>query len=193
MNENLTKTCSKNFPDINEFSKTYKYWYPKGHIMQVEVSGHRSKKFKNFCARAVEYYAGLLLPKRKLKNLYIEISFKKKLDGDSDGYCFDHGKDGKYHDFEIEVAKGKSVRETLMTIGHEMVHLKQFVMGELKDGVVPATTSVWKGKIVNEKKVSYWDLPWEIEAFGRERGLYHRFVVEEKLDKNKDFLAQIVK
>ena len=177
---------------MDDFSETYKYWYPKGHLMQVEVRGHKSKKFKQFCARAVEYYAGLLLTRAKAKNLYVEINFKKKLDDDSDGYCFDHGKDGKYRDFEIEVAKGKSVRETLMTIAHEMVHLKQFVMGELKDGVVPATTSVWKGKIVNERKVSYWDLPWEIEAFGRERGLYHRFVVNEGREKDKEFLASIV-
>lgn len=160
--------------------------------MQVEVKGHRSKRFKDFVGRAVEYYAGLLLTKRKANNLYVEITFKKKLDDDSDGYCFDHGKDGKYHDFEIEVAKGKSVRETLMTVAHEMVHLKQFVMGELKDGMVPATTTMWKGRLVNEIKTNYWDLPWEIEAFGREKGLYHRFILSEKLEKEKDFLASTV-
>jgi hypothetical protein len=177
---------------MDDFSETYKYWYPKGHLMNVEVTGHRSKKFKNFIARAVEYYATLLLPKRKVPYLSVDITFKNKLDDDSDGFCYDQGKDGRYHDFEIEVAKGKSVRETLMTIAHEMVHIKQFCMGELKDGLVPATTSVWKGKIINEKSTDYWDLPWEIEAFGREKGMYHRFVVQEKLDKNKDFLSQIV-
>lgn len=178
---------------MDDFSVTYKYWYPKGHFMNVEVSGHRSKKFKNFVARAVEYYATLLLPKKKVPYLCVDIVFKKRLDGDSDGYCYDQGKDGRYHDFEIEVAKGKSVRDTLQTIAHEMVHLKQFCTGELKDGVVPATTSVWKGKIINEKSTDYWDLPWEIEAFGREKGMYHRFVCKERLDKNKDFLSQIVK
>ena len=31
------------------------------------------------------------------------------------------------------------------------------------------------GKIYDVDKVNYWDLPWEIEAHGRERGLYVRF------------------
>lgn len=160
--------------------------------MQVLVRGHRSKRFKDFLARSVEFYCGLLLPKNKANNLFVEIVLKKKLDDDSDGYCIDHGKDGKYRDFEIEVSKGKSVRDTLQTIAHETVHLKQFVMGELKDGMVPATTSVWKGRVVNEIKTNYWDLPWEIEAFGREKGLYHRFILNEKKDKDKKFLSSIV-
>jgi hypothetical protein len=31
------------------------------------------------------------------------------------------------------------------------------------------------GKTINPKKVSYWDLPWEIEAHGREVGLFVRW------------------
>ena len=176
---------------MDDFSRTYKYWYPKGHLMQVEVKGHRSKTFKLFVARAVEYYSALIMPRRKASNLYVEIVFKKKLDGDSDGFCIDHGKDGKYHDFEIEVAKGKSVRDTLQTVAHEVVHMKQFVIGELRDGITPAS-SIWKGKSISESKVNYWDLPWEIEAFGREKGMYHRFVVNEKREKDKEFLDSIV-
>jgi len=43
----------------------------------------------------------------------------------------------------------------------------------------------WLGKTINPKKVSYWDLPWEIEAHGREVGLFVRYCEENKLGKYK--------
>ena len=159
--------------------------------MQVYVKGPRSRSFKALVSRAVEFYCSMLLPKALASKLIIDITFKRKLDGGAQGYCSYNGKDGKYHEFEIEVAKGQSVRDTLMTVAHEVVHLKQFYTGELKDGYRAAST-IWKGKRVDENKVNYWDLPWEIEAYGREKGLYHRFIVSEGKDEDKDFLASKV-
>lgn len=177
---------------MEEFSKTYKYWYPKGNLMEVEVSGHKSKKFKDFIARAVEFYCCTLLTKAQVKKIYVEVIFKKKLEDNNQGTCFYEGKYDNFKEFTLEVAKGYTVRETLQTIAHEMVHLKQFYLGELKDGLIPAHISLWKGVKVNEKSVDYWDLPWEIEAYGRERGLYHRFVVNENKDTDKEFLGSMV-
>jgi len=31
------------------------------------------------------------------------------------------------------------------------------------------------GKIYDESKLDYWEQPWEIEAHGREKGLYYKF------------------
>jgi hypothetical protein len=41
------------------------------------------------------------------------------------------------------------------------------------------------GKTVNPEKVSYWDLPWEIEAHGRELGLFVRWAEKEGLADKK--------
>ena len=41
--------------------------------------------------------------------------------------------------------------------------------------------SEFKGSIVNDNIVEYWDQPWEIEAHGYESGLFTKFVREEKL------------
>ena len=76
------------------------------------------------------------------------------------------------------------------TLAHEMVHLKQYAKNELgkefslttKGGVKIMTrwkNELWKAKT---KECPYWDSPWEIEAYGREVGLYRRWVdhVEKK-------------
>lgn len=178
------------YEDFNEH-KIYKYKYLQGMLMQVYVKGPRSKLFKALASRAVEYYCGMLMPKSLASKLIVDLSFKKQLDGGAHGYCSFNGKDGKYYEFDIEVVKGQTVRETLMTLAHEVVHLKQFYTGELKDGYRAAST-IWKGKRVDENKVDYWDLPWEVEAYGREKGLYHRFIVGEGRDEDKAFLSSIV-
>ena len=57
-----------------------------------------------------------------------------------------------------------------------MVHVKQMAKGELKERFTPVHKQTWNNKIVDTNKLSYWDLPWEIEAHGRQRGLFVRFV-----------------
>jgi hypothetical protein len=37
----------------------------------------------------------------------------------------------------------------------------------------------YKGQMYRED-MNYWDCPWEIEAFGRELGLYKMFMESEK-------------
>lgn len=62
----------------------------------------------------------------------------------------------------------------LEILAHEMVHLKQYMKGELVD--IPGTNAVsWKGVRFscsnNPESWTYWDSPWEMEAFGRQHGL----------------------
>lgn len=75
----------------------------------------------------------------------------------------------------------------LETIAHEMVHVKQFVTGELSieyECVVgptgatnPTAYVVFKGVKYNipEEPIDYCEMPHEIEAYGRECTLMHRF------------------
>ena len=61
-----------------------------------------------------------------------------------------------------------------------MVHVKQYARRELDPN-----KEVWMGKTYNPKDVNYWDLPWEIEAHGREVGLFVRYCEENNLAKHK--------
>jgi len=66
----------------------------------------------------------------------------------------------------IVIAKRLSKLETIKTLFHEMVHVKQYTDGRLKqDGV-------WLGK---KYDCDYVDLPWEIEAHETEQIMMEQF------------------
>ncbi len=182
----MYKRLEEVFTNPMLFSKTHKYEYSMGELMYVEVIGNRSKILKDTLARAAEFYCSKLMSKRMCQSIEIYVILKKKLENDFAGYCsyLDHHKGVRQ--FEIELAKNVTVRDLLSSLAHEVVHLKQFATGELKDTMQPGNISVWQGQKINEDKVDYWDLPFEIEAYGREKGLYTRFVIQEGL--TKEFL-----
>ncbi len=65
--------------------------------------------------------------------------------------------------------------EILKTLAHELVHVKQYVLGELKSRDAGL---VYKG--INHEAMNlmeYFELPYEIEAYGREKGLLYGFMV----------------
>jgi hypothetical protein len=60
----------------------------------------------------------------------------------------------------------------LETVAHEMVHVKQYARKELVDQDMDGVCFL--GKKINPD-VEYWDKPYEIEAHGREVGLFIRW------------------
>jgi len=54
------------------------------------------------------------------------------------------------------------------------VHVKQYARSEMTDWIIEDKFYKWKGDFVPES-TDYWDLPWEIEANGREVGLFVRW------------------
>ena len=93
------------------------------------------------------------------------------------GYCCETDDN---RTFEIEVDKSQSLRDLLETVAHEMVHVKQYARRELHPD-----KHVWMGKTVDPDDVNYWDQPWEIEAHGRQLGLFIRYCEENNLSKYK--------
>lgn len=186
------KSMKEVFTDPSVFSKS-KYKGIQENLMQVHVIGHRSKKLKELLALAVEYYCSMLMSKRMVESLDVYVIIKKKLENNYAGFCTYVDKFEGVRTFEIELSRDTTVRELFSSLAHEVVHLKQFATGELKDTMVPAHISVWKGEHIDENKVDYWDLPFEIEAYGREKGLWTRFAITMGLEKDKKFLSSKVK
>lgn len=89
--------------------------------------------------------------------------------------------------FVIEVDPIINMRRILLTIAHELIHVKQWALRELHSQDSEKATAVWKNKLykndIDDDEV-YWDMPWEVEATGREYGLYKRFKLWWR--KNKD-------
>ena len=78
-------------------------------------------------------------------------------------------------------------REILETVCHELVHVKQHAKNELQTGHAVAARgglkiySKWMGQIWKPKgkEDHYFDAPWEIEAYGREVGLNHKWLAAQ--------------
>ena len=71
-------------------------------------------------------------------------------------------------DYYIWIRKSCSKHNQLITLAHECVHLKQILKDEL-------SIDEMKRAEPNDDS-AYWDDPREIEAFGRELGLYFRYI-----------------
>ena len=128
---------------------------------------------------AAQFYGELLMGKNLIKNLHIRLVFTKT-QGNGTTWEDDIARP---REFTITIEKGMSKRETLITLAHEMVHVKQYATGELRDYMSSSKLQRWRDEKRDWSQVEYWDLPWEIEAYGRERGLYVRFVDHLKAQK----------
>ena len=110
----------------------------------------------------------------RMQTLDIEVRLASI--NDANGYCTKLVEKKNPRDFEIEVDYKLSLRQILETVCHEMVHVKQYARNEMCDADTFHTNKTsWKSNTVCTKSTEYWDLPWEIEAHGREVGLFIRW------------------
>ena len=120
--------------------------------MFITVTGGKLYQQK-YVESMVEFCIETLMPRMRTLDISVKLCTPNK----ALGYC-------------LELEKTQTLRRLLETVAHEMVHVKQFARRELHP-----SNDEWYGKTYNPKKVSYWDLPWEIEAHGREVGLFVRW------------------
>ena len=114
------------------------------------------KPFVKFCIKSLE-----------LKSVPKIIITKKKLDG-TFGY---YDTDAK----TLTVSSSdRHLADIMRTLAHELVHVKQFVKGEVSKKNLVLISNTLKG--MQTESTNYWDNPMEIEAFGRTPGLVHRWI-----------------
>ena len=140
--------------------------------MTIRITGG-TKNQKKYARSMVKFCIKTLMPRMKT----LDITVKLKNPKGAMGYCLELDDN---RTFEIEIDRNMRLRKLLETVAHEMVHVKQYARRELHP-----VHNTWCGKTYNPEKVSYWDLPWEIEAHGREVGLFVRWAEQEKLGDKK--------
>lgn len=117
---------------------------------------------------ATKWMSRIILSKQLRKHINITISYKDvPVMGLTN--CLDDDV-RKLRNFEIVINPGYSRKSQLLTLAHELVHVKQFAKQELHYNLV-----TWKKQHIPED-ISDFDKPWEVEATGREYGLYRRYV-----------------
>lgn len=76
---------------------------------------------------------------------------------------------------------GEGEDNPLSTLAHEMVHVRQYVTGDLVDGY--SAQCRWKGKEYEMPDIfsdDYYFTPWEVEAFGLQVGLYQLYRAQKE-------------
>lgn len=141
--------------------------------MQVSVYKCPSKLSVNMVTESVRFYASTLMNRQLVKNLSVMVGFKN---GNVDGQCDIDDDIVRPREFYLSINPRRSVKYILQTLAHEMVHVKQYATGETKQYIRTPHLTKFRGVMVNTEDLDYWDLPWEIEAYGRELGLYVRFM-----------------
>ena len=148
--------------------------------MRVYINGYRShnKALYDAINNAAWYYGLVLLGGRMARHVEVEIKLTKDLKKKEDAYGYCHITDdslSKPREFMIELDASTKFDfgQILTWLGHEFVHLKQFVRGELFDYETGKTQ--WKSRVYNMANIIHDDQPWEKEAYRLEGVLYEEF------------------
>ena len=125
---------------------------------------YRSKAKRQFIEQVIQILAKEL--KLDKRNFELDVCVRKGLakNGGYNGAVQPHA-DGGYVMFIDSALDAVKMVEIL---AHEMVHVKQFVLGQLQieTDEYGFATYYWMGKKNTDK---YFDRPWEIDAWAKER------------------------
>ena len=80
-----------------------------------------------------------------------------------------------------------SLRNLLINLAHEFVHIKQWAKNEMYEYSEPNKVRFMK-KVYDMEDMDYYDYPWEIEAFGRQLGLFIRMCEVDGLSDRPDMM-----
>lgn len=141
--------------------------------MKINYTNRVKLELRKILDSAAQFYVDKLDISEKIQeNLLINVFVRK---GPDRGACYVNCYPKRLPtEFDIELYPCE-LSEMLSSFAHEMIHVKQFATGELR--VLPKC-SKWNNQIWqagSDELDNYYDSPWEIEAYGREEGLYVRF------------------
>jgi hypothetical protein len=146
--------------------------------MKIKIKGMPDKSTRKLCKEAIRYYGNELLSSRLSKNITVDVIFEV-LPSPIKAMCQWQDDNHRCREFVILIHKKLNKKQTLITLAHEMVHVKQYATGELKDYL--RTESVrWQNKVFSLDKVKYWSSPWEKEAYKKDETLYEAFKKRNK-------------
>lgn len=142
-------------------------------------------KERKILKMATHFYASRLMSDRMLGTLEVNVNIiknfyeKNKILGEA------YPKDDDFKNkkqFVINLEWNKLGKRVLQCLAHEMVHVKQYAKGELKFHERKNLITFQRKQYQDDE---YWESLWEIEAYGREVGLYQKFKPTLKLLKNE--------
>lgn len=127
----------------------------------------RKISLKQKLTLAKKFFARELFTAQMLPHVFIDIRLERL--GNFDGLCEVTGYNSKNkpREFLISINKKLSDHEKIVTLAHEMVHVKQYAYCELDEQMTK-----WQGRRIIRINPDYNSNPWEVEAYQREYVLF---------------------
>ena len=162
--------------------------------MVIKVKARNiDSKLKVALYAMTEFAMAKLVPSKRLRNnVSINVHLKHHSEG-GEAMLEDYANPYRPRDFKVIIDHhraefddyGRERTDTewghmlLQTLAHELVHVKQYLTGEL---LMRRDRLYWKGgeAALNVTFEDYFDLRYEIEAYGREKGLLAMFLIKWK-------------
>lgn len=135
---------------------------------EVEIFGATKKK-RELAEKIVTFAKSKLFPRHTRCLLEVELVNNLTMKEGVAGEAWDNGD----REFYVRVDSALEREDFITTLLHEMVHVKQYVKGELKD--MSGFRILWK-KEEFHSQMEYHDRPWEIEAYTLEKELDKQFL-----------------
>jgi hypothetical protein len=145
--------------------------------MILRIHSCKDEVLKEELTTAALFFGLQLLSFRLLQNIEVDLYIRKNINDMGNCTILDYNLSGKPRHFEIRLKFFRKKEKMISTLAHELVHLKQFAKLELNDSL-----NKWKGFPVEEEKISYHDLPWEVEAYCIEEVLMRQYLQYKYVD-----------
>ena len=144
-------------------------------MVRIIIRGKSQMVPKEESREIFSFFATKLLGKRLSKNVSVYVTFNPKLfkEEQSYGYVMPIGAARYPRKFSVKIDAQLNSYMTILTIAHEMTHVKHYCRGELRD--IKGYPKKWLGEIYDES-VEYKDLPWEKDALKMEQILYQAWI-----------------
>lgn len=134
---------------------------------EIHISGGNAKKRK-LVKQAARWMLGYTLGTRLANNIVLSISLEENLRNTRFyGSVIWEDDNQRPRSFDMELCNYLKDRMLYRVLAHEIVHIRQYATGDLKDLATHADYCKWKNKMVlaeGRGSGSYFDLPWEVEA-----------------------------
>jgi hypothetical protein len=133
----------------------------------IHITGGNAKK-RNTVKKAARWMLGYALGTRLANNICLDITLEENLkETRFYGSVIWEDDNQRPRSFDMELCNYLKDRMLYRVLAHEIVHIRQYATGDLKDLATQADYCKWKNKMVKSEgpgKVNYFDLPWEVEA-----------------------------
>jgi hypothetical protein len=147
--------------------------------MQIRVSCCYDEELKQQLKEMALFVLPKLVKGRPLLlnnlKLYVKMDDKLTIKEDALGLCYWKGNPYRPRAFSIYIRSSLSSIGIVQTYIHELVHVKQYLLGELTD--YASGKIKWKKRIYEDLDDQWRDLssPWEKEAYKISKSMYSKY------------------